>query len=288
VVRRFIDRLQYDVSHLPDYMRLIMRERKENVDVKWYPLYMLVTRFVEQGSDLVIVFQDINIRVPVAYANAFWYVYKSTRTRERFFRAYNAALQYNIECDYRKKFKDKKVRNEDGQMKLFLSHLELLLDEQDPEVHILFIGSNSEERCIGGRTSEVLIDYLSKAGYCGSITLYDPFEIRREYVYGGFIVRAFDEKYVYDDTVQRNADGCLYTHVFDDVWVPMISALPTPVAYSKIRVVDIPMGESRFAYKVVDDVLVFKAGLAQHKDFPGGVGGGLIRRVGNRVFVYGS
>jgi hypothetical protein len=284
-----LDSCQYYVDIVGEQFELLISQAfVDECPVEYLPVLMPMTHFYIVGSTVYVEFIEKRYDFPKRYADIFWYTLRAGRSFSKFQRVYNALKQYGCTADCMDVFVRPAKRHENGQWKLFFSHMELLLDETSPIVHLLFIGSSSEDTCLAGRTGELLMDYLSQAGYSGSIVMYDPFEIRRQFQYRGFKVWTFNEYYKYDDLVKRNPDGHLYTHVFDDVWVPMLSSLPEDIAYTSYRVLSIPEGESRFAYKVVDGVLIFQGGLKRHKDFPGGIGGGMIFRRGNRVSVYGT
>jgi hypothetical protein len=169
-----------------------------------------------------------------------------------------------------------------------LSSLEVFSLLDTNELNILVVGSSSEGILNAGKTYEVLIDYLSILGYVGVMEMYDPHEKSQEIRSGGFVVRTYGWPYDWR-APKKTLCGKEFNIVLDDAWIPTMSSLPCELpAFSKIVKGTVPVGTSKFAYKVVDNTLIFKAGLKNHKDFSGGIAGGVIERIGDNYVVSGS
>jgi len=188
---------------------------------------------------------------------------------------------------------------EDGQAKICCSTL-LNMVQSDPEVHILVIGSSAsgEAAQVSGRTYEVIQNFFVNAGYYGSMVCYDPCErnreIKRDTIYKNkkFEVSYRAEKFDYDKKI-KSINGCDFTHILDDAWVPQITK--RPIAFKgKIHAADVQLvdGKSKFSYAIRKEkrrnVLIVKNGLTGHKQLPGAIGGGLMIKKGNSVHIFGS
>jgi hypothetical protein len=255
--------------------------------------------FVYTKDSVIFQFNDCEITVErdcVSYFCYFFKIGKSMAFNNRLFMesidAYGGDYDFlsSERCD---------TKHEDGQNKICISTLFPLI-YSGPEVHILVIGSSSEDKDgssnpRSGKTYEMLVEFLPRMGYRGAIYLFDPYETDRDFYTDqdkSFHVVSRRERYDYNRKYYSD-NGVEFTHVFDDVWVPMITRYHDPIDPMKIKKYDVRLddgGRSKFAYSYDEEkqVVLFKNGLKNHKDLPNAIGGGHMYKQGQNILIYYS
>jgi hypothetical protein len=250
------------------------------------PLLLRHVPFFDSKGGVTFSFSDMSISVTETELNVFTFVFRDDMDSATFLSRYDAAIMCVGDYNYMESCVEERVQ-ENGQSKILLSTLTTLCNSPQ-EVRILVIGSSTKESINSGRSYDVLIDYLGLAGYSGTLTMFDPHEREASYDTETFKVRMYARKYDYQCGGLKDCDGRDFTHVYDDVWVPTLTADPhEDVPYNAINVV-LKQGKSKFAYSVRDGTLVLVNGLDKHKHHKGALGGGYMSVVGRTVIVGGT
>jgi hypothetical protein len=293
---KFLDTINHIRKEYESYSSYIIHLEKGMGAIT--PLLLLYCPVLEKGVNIHFQFQDRDdIVVPLDYVNLFCNVYKKGMIARIFMSLMNLASRGH-KCE--KTYLDYKVPSkkpfEDGQAKIMVSTL-IPLVASEPEVHILVIGSSSEDvgqktNPSAGRSYEALVDFLPKMGYNGSMTLYDPYEQPRRFETEGFVVESRREKFDYNIPI-KSCTGKDFTHIYDDVWmVTKINPVVRRLEYDKVVMNLEDVVCSKFAYSIKiqnhTKYLFFTNNLKKHSDLEGACGGGMIQVHGKRILIYGS
>jgi hypothetical protein len=284
------------ISEALDKMRMLVSENTLGLildsiitgEHPWMAAYLMAGTYFSVKKRYVYMYTDTEVfHVEKGAMEMAWTVFANGINFEQLLLQYNVGLRYNVDTCWSHWFEPSKPEYDNGQKKLFFSHIEMMFETNNPEVRILFIGSGSEDTCLSGRTCETFIDYLSDAGYYGTITMYDPHEVNRSFKYKDFKVESRQEYYIYDRALRFDMDGRYFTHVYDDVWTPMITKLPEdlPIEEATMR---IPLGESKFCYSYDDGKSNLVAGFKAHKEYPQGIAGGTVIASPDRLIFSGT
>lgn len=231
-------------------------------------------------------FSNKDITARINEVDKFCFAYRRGMSSAQFLSAYDCAgIAMDDYTFWESVVEDRPEEN--GQSKILISTLLPLL-KSEPELHLLVIGSSTENTMNAGRSYDMLIDYLTTAGYKGSMYLIDPYERETEFTYGNFVVKCSRRKYDYNGKSLLSPTGHEFTHVYDDVWVPTLTAdYHDDIEYDSINI-QLVDGTSKFAYRIDNGTLVLKNNLRKHKDLIGALGGGYMMKRDKWITISGT
>jgi len=247
------------------------------------PLLMKYTYYEENEGIVSIMFLDRTVTLPVSVANVFWYCTTLPVT---------AKLPLHMpfcnvgDYHYSNQFYDTVEVPKVGQSKLCIGTLEVLVD-MGPELHMLVIGSGGDPG--SGQTYEMLLDYLGKLGYYGSMLFLDPCETPRIIKTDSFMVEFSSDLFDYSKPYHLLSPAMQsFNVVLDDAWMPTwTKELHSPVTYDSVELI-LENGTSKFAYSCDNGRLVLRNGLLNHADLPGAIGGGYMICRKPLISIYGT